>query len=140
MTKDVLVSISGLQFEVSEGEAVEVISRGQYYNKNGKHYVIYEEMDEEESGKLTKSTIKIASDQVDMIKKGVSNVHMIFAKGQNNLAYYDTPFGQMLMGIHTKAIELKETEEEIRVKLKYGLEINYSHVSDCEVSITINQV
>ncbi|HIU67332.1 MAG TPA: DUF1934 domain-containing protein [Candidatus Caccomorpha excrementavium] len=140
MTKEVLIAISGLQFELDTEEAVEVISRGQYYKKNGKHYITYEEMDEGSPGQLTKSTIKISSDQVDMIRNGQSRVHMVFARGQNNLAYYNTPFGQMLMGIHTREIELYEEDKEILVKLYYSLELNYSHISDCEVAIRISSV
>ncbi len=140
MTKEVLIAISGLQAELDEEEAIEVISRGQYYKKNGKHYVTYEEMDESNPGHLTKNTIKISADQVDMIRNGQSRVHMVFARGQNNLAYYNTPFGQMLMGIHTREIELYEEEQEILVKLFYSLELNYSHISDCEVAIRISQI
>ncbi|MBO5199093.1 MAG: DUF1934 domain-containing protein [Lachnospiraceae bacterium] len=137
MTKEVLVTVNGMQFEIDSRESIEVISRGQYFLKNGKHYVIYEEMDAEEPTKVTRSTIKISPMQVDMIKKGSNSVHMVFAKGQNNLAYYETPFGQMMMGINTKEIEVNESEEEIAVKLKYGLDVNYAHMSDCEVSIQV---
>ena len=41
MTKDVLVKISGLQFEEQEeNEPVEIITTGNYYKKNGKHYIL----------------------------------------------------------------------------------------------------
>ena len=47
MTKDVIVSISGLQMPAEgEAEPVEVITVGDYYQKNGKHYVLYEEVNE----------------------------------------------------------------------------------------------
>ena len=40
MTKDVLISISGLQFAGGENsEPVEVITSGSYYKKNGRHYI-----------------------------------------------------------------------------------------------------
>ena len=41
MTKDVLISISGLQFAGGENsEPVEVITSGSYYKKNGRHYIV----------------------------------------------------------------------------------------------------
>ena len=46
MTKDVLLSISGLHYDVTgmvqeeENEPIEVITPAAYYYKNGKHYVI----------------------------------------------------------------------------------------------------
>ena len=47
MTKDILLTISGLQFQAQEdgdGEPVEVITPGDYYKKNEKHYVLYDEV------------------------------------------------------------------------------------------------
>ena len=44
MTKDILVSISGLQVSPEmESDTVEVISPGEYYYRNDKHFVVYEE-------------------------------------------------------------------------------------------------
>ena len=42
MTKEVLVTISGLQFaeDRENEEAVEIITAGDYYKRNGKHYIV----------------------------------------------------------------------------------------------------
>ncbi len=60
MTKDVLVSINGLQIarQSEEAEPVEVITAGDYYKKNNKHYVIYDEVTEGFAG-TTKNIIKL---------------------------------------------------------------------------------
>ena len=51
MTKDVLISISGLQFAGGENsEPVEVITSGSYYKKNGRHYILYDEVAEDTAG------------------------------------------------------------------------------------------
>lgn len=140
MTKEVLISISGLQLDINEEEAVEVISVGTYYKKNGKHYLLYEELPMEEMGsrKLTKNTIKISDNQVDIIKKGVSNTHMIFEKDKKNVTYYNTPFGELLIGIYTTNLEVVESEDEILVNLEYALDVNASHVSDCDIKIKVS--
>ena len=46
MTKDVLVSVSGLQTAVNDMESydegpIEVVSAGTYYFKDGKHYIFF---------------------------------------------------------------------------------------------------
>ncbi len=139
MTKDVLISIKGLQFESGNDEAVEMIAPGEYYLRNGKHYVLYEEIMEGAEGDhdISKNTVKIANNQVEILKKGGSNVHMVFVENQKNMTYYTTPFGQLLIGIFTNYVEVKEKEEVIEVKLKYELEINQTFVSDCEITILI---
>ena len=44
MTKDVLITIRGVHTVDEEDNDVEMIVRGDYYQKNGKHYVLYEEL------------------------------------------------------------------------------------------------
>ena len=137
MTKEVLVSISGLQFaEGVDNDTVEVITSGDYYKKNGKHYVIYDEA-VEGTDEVTKNTVKLTEDSLDITKRGVTNVHIMFEKNKKNVTYYYTPFGSILLGINATKIDVKETEEEIVAVVDYALEMNYEHVADCTVVLKI---
>lgn len=135
MTKEVLIAISGLQFEVDEDQAVEVITVGEYYYKNGKHYILYEEVQEGEG--VTKNTIKISDHQVDILKKGANNVHMVFEENKQNLTYYNTMYGELLIRISTTRVQKKEEENLLLTEIDYGLDINYNHISDCSIRIKI---
>lgn len=57
MTKDVLVSVRGAHIADGETNNLEVITAGSYYFKNGKHYIIYDEILEGEEGSI-RNTIK----------------------------------------------------------------------------------
>ena len=47
MTKDILLSLKGLQMEYAEdSDAVETITPASYYRKGGSHYIVYDEMTE----------------------------------------------------------------------------------------------
>ena len=46
MTKDILIHISGLQMELDDKEPVEMMTTGAYYWKNGKHYILYNEIED----------------------------------------------------------------------------------------------
>ena len=122
MTKDVLISISGLQMDVleeeKEYEPIEVVAPANYFLKNGKHYILFDEVTEGIPG-ITKNRIKITGeDALEVMKSGVSNVHMVFEKNKKNLTYYQTPYGQLLIGIHTKEMEVEVSEDNINVKSK----------------------
>ncbi len=136
MTKDVLVTISGLQFMDEDSDSVELITSGSYYKRNGKHYVLYDEVQEGFEG-VTKNTVKIAQDMMDITKKGVTNVHMMFEKNKKNVTYYYTPFGSLLVGIDAKNVDVIETEDNISVKVNYNLEVNYEHLADCAITMNI---
>ena len=89
MTKDVLLKISGMQFtadndDLTEPEPVEIIAPGEYYFKNGKHYIIYDEF-MEGFDSVTKNVLKLQGDLLEVTKRGTSNVHMIFEKDKKNL-------------------------------------------------------
>ncbi len=136
MTRDVLISISGSRISENGPEQVEMITTGDYFGKNGKHYVIYEEIPEDGSGRI-RNTIRIRPDSLDIIKNGAVSTHMVFEKDKKNLACYLTPFGQMMVGIRTVDIRLQETEDLLKADVEYALDINYEHVSDCSITVAV---
>lgn len=137
MTKDVLVSIKGLQIIASENEdEVEVVTSGNYLQKNGKHYIRYEEVVEGMDGTI-QNLIKLDGDSMEVTRKGLTNTHMIFEKNKKNETYYNTPFGSLLVGISATNIDVKDCLEQINVTVQYALDINYEHMADCTINMSI---
>lgn len=136
MTKEVIIVIKGLQFVDDENDAVEFITGGTYYLKNGKHYVLYDEIVEGYS-EATKNTIIFDTNKFEMLKKGVISTHMTFEEKKKNMTYYEMPFGNLMIETDTRSIDVKENEEEIMALIKYGLSVNYVFVADCEITIKI---
>lgn len=141
MTKDVLLKISGMQFtadndDLTEPEPVEIIAPGEYYFKNGKHYIIYDEF-MEGFDSVTKNVLKLHGDSLEVTKRGSSNVHMIFEKDKKNMTCYTTPFGSMMMGIDARSISIEESEDEIHAQIQYALDVNYEHLADCTISLSV---
>lgn len=136
MTKDIKVSVSGTQFELDPAEPIELITFGDYYHKNGKHYILYDEIDLEE-GETIKNRIKMTPDKIEVVKSGSLNGQLIFEKGKNHLTYYDTPMGSLLMGVNTNSIRMIEEENHIKATVRYSLEVNYDHISNCEITIDV---
>lgn len=142
MTQDVLLTISGLHVidemeNEEENEPIEVITPASYYWKNGKHYILFDEVVEGIPG-VTKNKIKIIGDTaMEIMKSGVTNAHMVFEKNKMNITYYETPYGQMQVGIHTRDIEVDVEEDSIDVEVEYGLDINHEALADCRIFLNI---
>lgn len=136
MEKDVLIHVRGLQMvETEEGqEPIEIVVPGQYYFKNGSHYLRYEEI-MDDSSQPTINYIKMSPNGVEVRKKGLVNVHMVFEQGKKNMTYYTTPFGTLQMGIATTGLELNENDDSINMKVDYALDMNEEHVADCYLTI-----
>lgn len=139
MTKDIRVSVSGIQFEIEPDEPVELITFGDYYYKNGKHYILYDEIDIEE-GENIKNRIKIGDGRIEVVKSGTTNSQLIFEQGKNHMTYYDSAVGSLLMGVSTDSISMIEEENHIQAKVRYSLEMNYNHISQCEITIDVRPV
>ena len=140
MTKDVIIGISGLQFTGEENsDSLEMIAPGEYYYKNGKHYIKYEEGIEGFS-ETNHNLVKIDQTRLELTKKGLTNLHMIFEENKKNLSCYQTPFGSLMMGIETGVLEIKEEADQILVRMEYVLEIDDRKHADCELSIEISSI
>lgn len=137
MTEEVLVSIKGLQFEGDiDSDKIETITKGSYYKKNGGHYILYDEATEGFQ-QTTKSMIHIKGRELNITKKGLINVHMIFEENKKNMTNYSTPFGDILIGIDAKKVDFTETEDRMIVDVEYALEVNYEHFADCNIKMDI---
>ncbi len=136
MTRDVLIMINGSHFSDGENEDVNMAADGEYYLKNGKHYIRYEETGESPD-EVIKNTIRISPDSVDIIRNGQISTHMAFKKNEKNISGYDTLFGEILIGIYTNDIEITEMEDLIEVSLDYSLDIDDEHISDNSISLSV---
>lgn len=137
MTKEILLSLKGLQIENSEqADEMETITPADYYMRNGSHYVVYDEVMEgfEET---TRNMFKFRDSYLEVSKKGLINVHMVFEENKKNMTSYMTPYGNILIGIDTSSILLEEEENRIHVEVAYTLEANYQYLADCRIEMNI---
>lgn len=137
MTRDVLISIKGLQIAEDDSNPVEIITAGDYFIKNGNHYILYDEIQEGVEG-VVKNTIKIRPEGLDIIKRGSTSAHMTFEKDKKNISCYATPFGELMIGINTSHIRIDENEDSLKVQVAYSLDINYQHVSECSIVLDVH--
>ena len=137
MTKDVLISISGLQLEAQDDEPIEVVTSGNYYYKNNKHYILYDEYIDDSELEVTKNKMIISDDKISLTKSGPASVNMLFEPGKDTVTYYNTPFGSLVIGLSNSKIDAKHEENLIDINIQYDLSINYSHVSNCNICLKV---
>jgi uncharacterized beta-barrel protein YwiB (DUF1934 family) len=146
VTKDVLISIQGLQFaggEVDnaandeELDKIETICTGEYYYRNNAHYIMYDEIVDNMAEAPVKNMIKLKGDEFTLNKKGDINVQMVFSQGRKTMTQYFTPFGNIMIAVDTKSVEYKEAQDSLYIHINYGLEANYQFVADCNITIDV---
>ncbi|MCR1899481.1 DUF1934 domain-containing protein [Irregularibacter muris] len=139
MKKKVWLSIKGKQqTQDQEAEIIELLTEGELYNKDKSQYILYKES--EVSGmEGTTTTVKIEGDQVTIIRLGTTNSHLVFKKGKKKYNRYETPYGDLLMSISTKNVDVEYNEEKdpIAIHLDYNMEIDGAHGSRNTLDIQV---
>lgn len=140
MTKDVLLSLSGIQKYSDEDtkantEPIELITEARYYMKNNRHYVLYEEY--QEDGSVSKNTLIFREDYMSLMKRGDIKAHILVEKGKCHSNAYATNAGILQIAIKGSEVRVGETEREIIAKASYEMLMNDEHVADCDLHIRI---
>lgn len=140
MTEQVLISVKGLQFienDKEEVEAVELVTVGSFYRRDNNRYIKYEEGFEGIEG-VASNLIKVKDEVLEVRKKGIIDVHMIFEKEKKSISYYTTPYGTMQMGIATTGLKVEEDKDNLDIKVDYVLEMNDEFVADCKLAMHVS--
>lgn len=140
MTKDVLISVTGTQFSTENiSEPVEIVTSGSYYKKNNKHYVIYDEIIDG-TNVTTKNMLKFDDKGFNLIRTGDVNTNMVFEENKRSITNYTTPFGSLVIGLDASKIDVTENKEEIKVDIDYAIDVNYEHLADCKIKLSVKAV
>lgn len=136
MTKEILLSIAGLHLVDGEDGNIEVVTAGDYYNRGGKHYILYDEVTEGMDGH-TSNVIKIGEDSLEITKKGLMNTRLVVEKGKSHRTVYQTPFGDIELSLTGQELTVTETEERIDIRAEYVLAVNEENLSECTIEMNI---
>ncbi len=139
MTRDVLVTVSGIQRppgQDGEVEPIELMTTGTYDYKEGRHIVEYDEVFEDVPG-VTHNIVTFSSEEATVHKDGQANIDMIFEVGKTNLACYETPYGDIDMSFTASSVNVSEEEERLSMMIEYALSMNGQYVADCSLSMQV---
>lgn len=133
---EVIVKVIGRQTDAAgEENALEVVSIGRHYYKNGINYVLYDERDEESV--ITSVLLKIADDKMTIVRRGEIKHEQSFIKNKRCQGKYVTPYGSLPMAVVTKDLMISFGAVSGDVNVKYDLEVGGEWVSANELSICI---
>ena len=136
MTKEILLSIAGLHLADGEDGNIEVVTAGDYYNRGGKHYILYDEVTEGMDGH-TSNVIKIGENSLEITKKGLMNTRLVVEKGKSHRTVYQTPFGDIELSLTGQELTVTETEERIDIRAEYVLAVNEENLTECTIEMNI---
>ena len=124
MTKEVMVTLSGLQLGDSGEDTVETVHIGEYYEKNGVHYLFFDELLEGHKTPI-RNMLKLRNEKLEVRKRGPVSAELVFEEGEVTESAYNIPYGSFLVGVHTKGVCLvPSSSRNIRY---FSLSLHPSH-------------
>ncbi len=126
MEKLVVISIKGIQeFDKTEPDVTELVTQG-WLSQEGPYYVLSYQESEVTGMEGTQTTFHITPEQVTLMREGGFNSQMVFEEGRRHLSMYNTPFGSMAIGVHTRHLLADMGEDGGNMEIDYAIEIDHS--------------
>ena len=140
MKKDVIISIySSPKYEnEQEPEAMELITNGRFYKKNGIYYVVYKESALTGLDGVT-TTLKVEPTKVTLIRNGTYTSQMLFEQGEKHVGLYDTGNGALTVSIYANRIDNSLSDEGGNLMIDYSIEINNTLAGENTLSATVKE-
>lgn len=138
MNDNYLITVTGTQTVDGESDSIEVITSGDYVrDDNGDITVTYPEFSEENPTTRTDTTVTLRGKILTIERRGEMSSRLMLEKGKRHQCLYETPMGQMLIGIFTDSIKVIASDSGCDIHASYQLDFNQHVVSNNEFHITI---
>ena len=138
MNDNYLITVIGTQTVDGESDSIEVITSGDYVrDDNGDITVTYPEFSEENPTTRTDTTVTLRGKILTIERRGEMSSRLMLEKGKRHQCLYETPMGQMLIGIYTDSIKVIASDSGCDIRASYQLDFNQHVVSNNEFHITI---
>lgn len=125
MEKSVIISIRGTQFaEDGEEEIIEFITDGRLSQSEEDGYCISYEESELTGMEGTTTTFQIEEHRITLHRRGSLNSQMVFEEGKRHLSLYETPYGEMIIGVNTHRAWSDLGQDGGSLEIQYGVEVD----------------
>lgn len=131
-----LITIHDYHDVQGQREKSELTTTAEIFGTANDYSIIYTEQGEELAGCTTTIRVK-DSVCVTVSREGAYNTELKMEKGKRNLCCYNTPMGQIMMGVFTSSIRSEYAESEKTVlDFSYSLDFNNELLSKNRIKIT----
>lgn len=138
MKKNILLTLRSVQTAGGESSETELITDGIFSTgKNGYSVKYIESEATGFEGSDTVFTCK-GNEIATLNRSGSFNSQLMLEVGKKHFCYYNTPFGDMVVGITTNSIKNDLSNAGGKVYISYSVDINSGFLSDNEIFIDIS--
>ena len=138
MKKDVIVELVDRHEIDGESEGARIVSVATIEGDDDDYTIIYPETGEME-GCVVNLNVK-GGKTVTMTRTGDSfSAQMIMQQGKRHTCFYNTPAGELMLGVYTRNVSSNIKDGVGVLKFSYVLDFNSDLVSENELTITVKE-
>ena len=126
MEKEVVISIKGMQkYDGTPPDVIELITEGRLA-RDGESYTLSYQESELTGLEGTLTTIQVDGEQVTLMRVGEFNSQLVFQEGRRHLSMYNTPYGAMTIGVNTRHLLARLTDQGGDIEVDYSVEVDHA--------------
>ena len=126
MEKEVVISIKGMQkYEGARPDVIELVTEGRLA-RDGESYTLSYQESELTGLEGTLTTIQVDGEQVTLMRVGEFNSQLVFQEGRRHLSMYNTPYGAMTIGVNTRHLLARLTDQGGDIEVDYSVEVDHA--------------
>lgn len=133
------ITVVGKQTVDGEQDKIEVITAGDMAIEDGKVQITYPEYTQDTPAQKTDTTVTLKNGVLSIDRQGEMSSHLILEQGVRHECLYQTPMGQMFIGIFTDSIKADLGENGGTIDAAYQLDFNRTVVSYNEFHISVKE-
>lgn len=84
------------------------------------------------------TTVEVVGDRLQLRRTGAFSSLLILEKQQRYLCQYDTPYGQLMLGVYTSQLEHRMTHEGGVIRIAYTIDFGGDMASRHQLTIAVS--
>lgn len=125
MTDNVIISIKGKQLYAESGpDEMELVTSGVLKRDSRGGFLVSYQESELTGLEGTTTKLHVHGGRVTLLREGGVNSQMVFEEGRRHLSMYETPYGELSIGVNTKRMRSTLGEAGGDLEIDYAIEID----------------
>ena len=133
--KEAIIKITDRHIQEGEELSAELTTNGSLDFRPDGFTVTYVETDEELKGCTT--VLNYRDGAIVMTRTGKYNTELIIEKDRRHTCFYQTPLGELMMGVYTKNIFTDMNENGGSLRFSYTIDFNNDLASENDLDISV---